>query len=71
MKLAQSYKPTYFGITENGNAVWINNENDLYYLNYESNTIYLVKRDVTRLRYDTDGFVYQYKVGTKTYGIDF
>ena len=70
-RLAQSYKPTYFGITEYGNAVWINNENDLYYFDYESNTIYLVKRNITRLRYDSDGFVYQYKVGTKTYGIDF
>lgn len=71
MKLAQSYKPTYFGITASGNAVWINNESDLYYLDYESNTIYFVKHNVTRLRYDGDGFVYQYKVGTKAYGIEF
>lgn len=71
VKLAHSYKPTYFGITDSGNAVWINNESDLYYLDYESYTIYLVKRDVTRLRYDSHGFVYQYKIGTKTYGIDF
>ena len=71
VKLAQSYKATYFGITENGNAAWINNEGDLYAFEHSTNTIYLVKRDVTRLRYDDNGFVYQYKVGTKTYALDY
>lgn len=71
VKMAQSYKPTYFGITESGNAVWINNESDLYYFDQNSNAIYLVKRDVNRLRYDRNGFVYQYTIGSKNYSIDF
>ena len=71
VKLAHSYNSTYFGITSSGNAVWINSKSDMYYFDHESNTIYFVNHNVTRFRYDSDGFVYQYKIGNKTYGIDF
>lgn len=71
VKLAHSYNPTYIGITSSGNAVWINSKSDLYYLDPKSNTIYFVEHNVTRLRYDSDGFVYQYKVGAKAYEIEF
>lgn len=68
-KLKNSYKCTYFGFTEDSNPVWINRNGELYY--YENGTTYLVQKNVTRLRYDADGFAYEYKVGTKTYSIDF
>ena len=71
VKLAHSYNPTYLGFTNSGNAVWINSKSDMYYFDHESNTIYFVNHKVTRLRYDSNGFVYQYTIGSKTYGIDF
>lgn len=71
IKLSQSYNPTYFGFTDSGNAAWINNDGDLYVFEHSSNTIYLIKRDVTRLRYNDNGFVYQYTVGTKAYALEY
>lgn len=71
IKLPESYNPTYFGFTQSGNAVWINNASELYYINTDTKVIYLVKDSVSRLRYDDNGFAYQYKVGNKTYAIDF
>lgn len=68
-KLSYSYKCTYFGFTEKGTPVWINSNGDLYY--FEDGHSHLVKEDVTRIRYDADGFAYQYKVGTKSYRIGF
>ena len=70
-KLDNSYKPTYFGITETGCAVWINNSNTMYYFDPVDNKINYVKGNVTRIRYDDDGFAYQYTVGIYTYSIDF
>lgn len=70
-KLDNSYKPTYFGITENGSAVWINNSGSLYYYDLADGGIHYVKGNVTRMRYDNDGFAYQYTVGIYTYSIDF
>lgn len=70
-KLSNSYKPTYFGITKSGCAVWINNYSDLYFYNTDTETVEFVKGNVTRVRYDNKGFAYQYTVGTKTYSIDF
>jgi hypothetical protein len=67
-KLENSYKPSYFGITEEGYPVWINNDDELYYFNGRKEK--LIEEDVTLLRYDNDGFAYQYKIGSKTYTID-
>lgn len=70
-KLDNSYKPTYFGITKTGCAVWINNSNTMYYYDPVEDKINYVKGNVTRIRYDDDGFAYQYTVGVYTYSIDF
>lgn len=70
-KLDNSYKPTYFGITKKGCAVWINNSGALYYFNPVENEIKHVKGNVTRIRYDSKGLAYQYTVGIYTYTIDF
>lgn len=70
-KLANSYKSTYFGFTKSGCAVWINNNSDLYYYDPVEETVEHVKANVTRVRYDDDGFVYQYTIGSKTYQINF
>lgn len=67
-KLENSYKPTYFGITEGGYPVWINNDDELYYFNGRKEK--LIEEDVTLIRYDNDGFAYQYKIGSKTYDLD-
>lgn len=71
VKLSNSYKATYFGFTDTGYPVWINNGSDLYYYNPISNVIRSLKLDVTRLRFDSDGFVYQYSIGSKNYSINF
>ncbi len=70
-RMSNSYNVTYLGITENGSAVWINSNSDLYYYDSATETVKYAKGNVTRVRYDTDGFAYQYTVGTKTYSIDF
>lgn len=70
-KLSMSYKPTYFGFTDEGYPIWINSENDLYYYNPVTKVIRNLKLDVTRLRFDDNGFVYQYSIGSKNYSIDF
>lgn len=70
-KLSNSYKSTYLGFTKSGCAVWINNDSDLYYYDPVEETVEEVKGNVTRVRYDSEGFAYQYTVGSKTYSIDF
>lgn len=70
-KLSKSYKPTYFGFTDDGYPVWINSDSDLYYYNPITKVIRNLKLDVTRLRFDENGFVYQYSIGSKNYAIDF
>ena len=70
-KMSNSYKSTYLGITKHGSAVWINNNNDLYYYDSVDKTVEYVRGNVTRVRYDNEGFAYQYTVGAKTYSIDF
>lgn len=68
-KLSNSYNCTYLGITEDGYPVWINSAGALYY--YNGSTSKLIASNVTLLRYDKDGFAYEYKVGTKTYDLIF
>ena len=68
-KLSNSYNCTYLGITEDGYPVWINSSGALYY--YNGSTSKLISRNVTLLRYDNNGFAYEYKVGTKTYDLIF
>jgi hypothetical protein len=68
-KLNKSYKPTYFGITEEGLPVWINSSGNLYY--YNGNTETLIESEVTRIQYDSDGFAYRYYIGTKAYTFEF
>lgn len=68
-RLSNSYRSTYLGITEEGYPVWINNDGDLYY--YNGNKSKLIKENVTLLRYDIDGFAYEYKTKNKTYRFDF
>ena len=70
-RMSNSYNVTYLGITEQGSAVWINNNKDLYYYDSVTETVKFAKGNVTRLRYDNDGFAYQYTVGTQTYSIGF
>ena len=67
-RLSNSYKPSYFGISEEGYPVWINNSGDLYY--YNGNKSVLIEEDVTRVRYDDDGFVYKYVIGSSQYELD-
>lgn len=70
-KLSNSYKATYLGFTKTGCAVWINNNSDLYYYDPIDDTVEKVKGNVTRVRYDSDGFAYQYTIGSTTYSINF
>ena len=70
-KLSKSYKPTYFGFTDDGYPIWINSDSDLYYYNPVTKVIRNLKLDVTRLRFNDNGFVYQYSIGSKNYAIDF
>lgn len=69
VKLNHSYRSTYLGITKNGYPVWINNDGDLYYHNGTKTKF--IAENVTLLRYDLDGFAYEYKVKNKTYRFDF
>lgn len=68
-KLNHSYRSTYLGITKEGYPVWINSDGDLYYHNGTKTKF--VAENVTLLRYDIDGFAYEYKVGSKIYKFDF
>ena len=70
-KLSNSYKATYLGFTKTGCAVWINNDSDLYYYDPVEDTVVGVRGSVTRVRYDSDGFAYQYTIGSNTYSINF
>lgn len=68
-KLSSSYRSTYMGFTDEGYPVWINRDKDLYY--HDGSTAKLIAENVTRLRYDEDGFVTQYVVGSKTHNLKF
>lgn len=64
-KLCNSYKPTFFGLlVDDGSPVWISN-NNLYRFNLETGESVLVKQNVVQLRYNDNGFVYQYRMSTK------
>lgn len=68
-KLENSYKVRYLGIAENGCPVWINNSSKLYYFNGVE--VKELASKVTLIRYDSDGFAYQYKIGSKVYDLIF
>lgn len=68
-KLASSYKSTYLGIAENGCPVWINSNSKLYYFN--GIEVKELASKVTLIRYNSDGFAYQYKIGSKVYDLKF
>lgn len=67
-KLDESYKATYFGFTEDGYPVWINNSGELWY--YNGSREREIEDNVTRLQYDNYGFVYRYYIGSYAYEID-
>lgn len=68
-KLPSSYKSTYFGIADNGCPVWINSNSVLCYFNGVS--VKELASKATLIRYDSDGFAYQYKIGSKVYDLNF
>ena len=68
-KMTSSYKTRYMGFAENGCPVWINSSNKLCYFNGVE--VKEIASKVTLLRYDQDGFVYQYKIGSKVYDLNF
>ena len=70
-KLSKSKKPIYFGITKTGCAIWVNSSGKLYYFNPADNSVNYVRANITRLRYDNNGFAYQYVIGSKAASIKF